>query len=60
MNIMKAILELSQDVEKIEEKEWLKPALISHVCKWTGNAEWIVKMYVDAYFNNPDIYRVKE
>jgi hypothetical protein len=59
MNITETIVDLTEDIENIQNKTWLKPALISHVSKLTKKHEKLVTILVDTYFNNPKKYNKK-
>ena len=45
--------EFCQDIDSIATKNYLVPALISHVAYWKSNlSEEIVKQQVNSWFNN--------
>mgnify|MGYP003134890078 CR=1 FL=1 len=56
MNITETIIYLTEDIENIQEKTWLKPALISHVSHLTKKPEKLITIAVDTFFNNPEKY----
>ena len=42
MNITETIIYLTEDIKNIQEKTWLKPALISHVSKLTKKPKKLI------------------
>jgi len=56
MNITETIIYLTEDIKNIQEKTWLKSALISHVSHLTKKPEKLITIAVDTFFNNPEKY----
>ena len=57
MNITETILYLTNDIDNIANKTWLRAALISHVSSLTAKPRKLIAVAVDTFFSNPERYR---
>jgi len=60
MNITEAIIYVTEDIENIQKKTWLKPAVTSHVSNLTKKPQNLIIIAVDTFFNNQPLRRIKQ
>ena len=56
LSLTKLINYLTADIDNIGDKEWIKPALVSHVLNYSRLKPRVIEIAVDTYFSNPSKY----